>query len=162
MSTVTFSQAEYQTILRSDFASFIERAFRELNPSTEYIPGQYIELLAAVSKFAFARTTRSVKIQISCTRIPVASSKPRTFKLTKTPCVPTPIVGKPLCTKVGLCGPQVFGTLFSMCTITPEPVAEMRSRPTRSPTRWSSLSNLGQPQISTTESFSGIPRSWKR
>ena len=44
---MNFTQSEFQTILRNDFASFIERAFYELNPQTEFIPGAYIELLAA-------------------------------------------------------------------------------------------------------------------
>ena len=44
---MNFTQAEFQTILRNDFSSFIERAFYELNPQTEFIPGAYIELLAA-------------------------------------------------------------------------------------------------------------------
>ena len=34
--------------MRNDFTSFIERAFYELNPQTEFIPGAYIELLAAL------------------------------------------------------------------------------------------------------------------
>ena len=38
---------EYQTILRNDLASFIERPFYELNPQANYVPGPYIELLAA-------------------------------------------------------------------------------------------------------------------
>jgi predicted phage terminase large subunit-like protein len=39
--------AEYQAVLRTDFATFIERAFYELNPQGVFVPGQYIELLAA-------------------------------------------------------------------------------------------------------------------
>jgi len=38
---------EFHTILRNDFASFIERAFYELNPQTDFIDGAYIKLLAA-------------------------------------------------------------------------------------------------------------------
>ena len=41
------SLAEYGWILRNDFASFIERAFLELNPQTEFMPSPYIELLAS-------------------------------------------------------------------------------------------------------------------
>jgi predicted phage terminase large subunit-like protein len=49
MSTsIGFSADEYQVILRNDLASFIERSFYELNPQTNFIPGQYIELLASI------------------------------------------------------------------------------------------------------------------
>jgi predicted phage terminase large subunit-like protein len=41
------TRMEFHTILRNDFASFIERAFYELNPQTDFIDGAYIELLAA-------------------------------------------------------------------------------------------------------------------
>jgi predicted phage terminase large subunit-like protein len=41
------TRAELQTIQRNDFASFIERAFYELNPQACFIPGVYIDLLAA-------------------------------------------------------------------------------------------------------------------
>lgn len=37
---------EYQTLLRSDLAGFIERAFYELNPQTRFLPSTFIELLA--------------------------------------------------------------------------------------------------------------------
>ncbi len=47
MNTPFFSPAEYHTLLRSDFASFIERSFYELNPGTQFVPGPYIELLAS-------------------------------------------------------------------------------------------------------------------
>jgi predicted phage terminase large subunit-like protein len=70
MSTVTFSQAEYHALLRSDFASFIERAFRELNPSTEFIRGQYIELLAAALE----------RVRTGQTRRLIVNLPPRTLK----------------------------------------------------------------------------------
>lgn len=38
---------EYRSILRADFVSFIERSFYELNPQTELLMADYIELLAA-------------------------------------------------------------------------------------------------------------------
>ena len=41
------SDAEYRTILRNDLTNFIERSFLELNPQANFIPGRYIELLAA-------------------------------------------------------------------------------------------------------------------
>ena len=47
MSTMELTRAELQTILRSDFSTFIERAFYELNPQARFFPGAYIELLAA-------------------------------------------------------------------------------------------------------------------
>jgi predicted phage terminase large subunit-like protein len=47
MSTMELTKTEFQTILRNDFATFIERAFYELNPQAEFIPGTYIELLAS-------------------------------------------------------------------------------------------------------------------
>ncbi|WP_109486854.1 phage terminase large subunit [Occallatibacter savannae] len=39
---------EYQSILRSDFASFVERSFYELNPQSEFIPGDYIDLMCSI------------------------------------------------------------------------------------------------------------------
>ena len=39
---------DFQAILRNDFASFVERSFYELNPQTEFIPGQYIDLMCSV------------------------------------------------------------------------------------------------------------------
>src|SRR5664279_4360213 len=47
MSMMELTKTEFQTILRNDFATFIERAFYELNPQAEFIPGTYIELLAS-------------------------------------------------------------------------------------------------------------------
>lgn len=41
------TRAEYSAILRQDFASFIERAFYELNPQTAYIHGLHIEMMAS-------------------------------------------------------------------------------------------------------------------
>lgn len=37
---------EYQTLLRSDFVSFIERSFYELNPQTQLLMAPYIHLIA--------------------------------------------------------------------------------------------------------------------
>ncbi len=42
------SVSDYHAILRNDLASFVERSFHELNPQTEFIPGQYIDLMASV------------------------------------------------------------------------------------------------------------------
>lgn len=70
MSTANFSQSEYHALLRIDFASFVERSFRELNPSTEFIEGQYIELLAAALD----------KVRTGQTRRLIVNLPPRTLK----------------------------------------------------------------------------------
>jgi predicted phage terminase large subunit-like protein len=64
MSTFAFSQAEYHAFLRSYFPSFMERSFRELNPSTEFIPGQYIELLAAALESVRTGQTRRLIVNL--------------------------------------------------------------------------------------------------
>ena len=46
-ATPTLSQLEYETILRNDFSSFVERSFAELNPHARFLRGRYIDLLAA-------------------------------------------------------------------------------------------------------------------
>lgn len=46
-ASIVLSENEYKLILRNDLASFIERSFYELRPGEAFIPGQYIELLAA-------------------------------------------------------------------------------------------------------------------
>jgi predicted phage terminase large subunit-like protein len=46
-TTFPLSTAEYQALLREDLTGFIERAFYELNSQSVFLPGQYIELLAA-------------------------------------------------------------------------------------------------------------------
>lgn len=40
------STAEYQSFLRQDFMTFIERSFSELNPQTELLTAAYIEVMA--------------------------------------------------------------------------------------------------------------------
>ena len=47
INTAELSLEEYRVLLRNDFVTFIERAFYELNPHTDFIMGQYIDLLAA-------------------------------------------------------------------------------------------------------------------
>jgi len=60
-SAYLLSLEEYRTILRNDLASFIERSFLELNPQTRFIPGQYIELLAAtLEKCRNGKTKRQI------------------------------------------------------------------------------------------------------
>lgn len=63
MTTMDLSLAEYKMLLRHDFATFIERAFYELNPQATFIPGQYIELLASVLEKC---RTGQTKRQIIC------------------------------------------------------------------------------------------------
>ena len=47
ISTAELSLEEYRVLLRNDFVTFVERTFYELNPHTDFITGQYIDLLAA-------------------------------------------------------------------------------------------------------------------
>lgn len=42
------SPTEYQTLLRNDFVTFIERSFYEINPQTELKMAHYIELIASM------------------------------------------------------------------------------------------------------------------
>lgn len=56
-----FSADEYNAILRYDLTSFIDRSFCELVPQTDFIPGQYIELLAStLEKCRTGRTKRLI------------------------------------------------------------------------------------------------------
>ncbi len=47
MSNLASASRMYAEVLRSDFASFIQRSFRELNPQTPFLPGSHIDLVAA-------------------------------------------------------------------------------------------------------------------
>jgi hypothetical protein len=58
----SFSAEEYFAILRNDLTSFIERSFNELNPN--FIPGQYIELLAAALDNCRAGKTKRLIINL--------------------------------------------------------------------------------------------------
>lgn len=42
----TMSKAEFQAVLRLDFAAFVERSFCELNPQTEYLHNWHIDVIA--------------------------------------------------------------------------------------------------------------------
>jgi predicted phage terminase large subunit-like protein len=44
--TMEINKEEYLAILRTDFVAFVERAFRELNPGTEYRHNWHIEVIA--------------------------------------------------------------------------------------------------------------------
>ena len=60
-SAIQFTFEEYQAVLRNDFASFIERTFHELNPQANFVPGPYIELLAAtLEKCRNGQTKRQI------------------------------------------------------------------------------------------------------
>jgi predicted phage terminase large subunit-like protein len=45
--TTNLTLNEYQTILRHDFYSFMERSFYELNPDAKFLPNWHIELIAS-------------------------------------------------------------------------------------------------------------------
>jgi hypothetical protein len=47
ISAAELTPEEYRVLLRNDFATFVERAFYELNPHADFITGKYIDLLAA-------------------------------------------------------------------------------------------------------------------
>jgi hypothetical protein len=70
VSTNVMSVPEYQAVLRSDFASFVERAFMELNPGTTYIHGKYIELVAS----------RIEDVRLGKSRRLILNLPPRTLK----------------------------------------------------------------------------------
>ncbi len=60
-SAIQLTFEEYQTILRNNFASFIERSFYELNPQANFLPGRYIELVAAtLEKCRTGKTKRLI------------------------------------------------------------------------------------------------------
>ena len=48
MTTTVLSLKEYETVLRNDLPTFVERSFYELNPQATLVPGRYIDLLASV------------------------------------------------------------------------------------------------------------------
>jgi hypothetical protein len=41
-----FTQAEYETLLRQDFATFVGRCFADLNPQTELAINWHLEVIA--------------------------------------------------------------------------------------------------------------------
>jgi len=45
-NSIQISPQEYQALLRKDFYSFIERAFYEINPETQFLPNWHIEKIA--------------------------------------------------------------------------------------------------------------------
>ena len=45
-NNIQISPQEYQALLRKDFYSFIERAFYEINPETQFLPNWHIEKIA--------------------------------------------------------------------------------------------------------------------
>ena len=45
-NNIQISPQEYQALLRKDFYSFIEHAFYEINPETQFLPNWHIEKIA--------------------------------------------------------------------------------------------------------------------
>jgi len=46
MTMATMTKAEFQVLLRLDFAAFVERSFYQLNPQTDYLHNWHIEVIA--------------------------------------------------------------------------------------------------------------------
>jgi predicted phage terminase large subunit-like protein len=63
-AALPLSKTEYQTILRADLSAFAMRAFRQLNPGTEYLPNWHIELMAAKLRDAMLGRTPRLIINI--------------------------------------------------------------------------------------------------
>ena len=57
---------EYQTLLRSDFVSFIERSFYELNPQTPLLRAPYIHLIAMHLEACRRGTIKRINPERSC------------------------------------------------------------------------------------------------
>src|SRR5579862_6342867 len=71
MNTIPqLSLEEYRVFLRNDLMSFIERSFYELNPQANFLPGRYIELVAATLERC--RTGKSKRL--------ILNLPPRTLK----------------------------------------------------------------------------------
>ena len=45
--TLPINPRQYQALLRQDFCAFSDRAFTQLNPTTEYLRNWHLEVLAA-------------------------------------------------------------------------------------------------------------------
>ncbi len=63
-NSFTLSIQEYDAILRNDLASFIERSFYELNPQTEFLSAEYIELMAAALEKCCTGETKRLIINL--------------------------------------------------------------------------------------------------
>ena len=64
MTTVeTHAASEYAALLRTDFASFAQHCFHELNPRTLFAPGWYHDIIAA--KLEAVRAGRSRRVIIN-------------------------------------------------------------------------------------------------
>jgi hypothetical protein len=61
-NSINLSVGEYEAILRTDLPTFVERCFRELHTGIEFIPGQYIELVAA--KLELCRQRKITRLAI--------------------------------------------------------------------------------------------------
>ena len=63
-TTTTLNPAEYQALLRGDFATFIHRAFVELNPRDAFLPNFHIDVLAAKLESVRAGQTRRLIVNL--------------------------------------------------------------------------------------------------
>jgi predicted phage terminase large subunit-like protein len=58
------SKEEWDALLRSDLATFIEHSFDELNPGTNYLPATYIDLMAATLEKCHTGETKRLIINL--------------------------------------------------------------------------------------------------
>jgi predicted phage terminase large subunit-like protein len=59
--TIQISRDELDVLYRTDFSAFIERSFRELNSTTEYLPNWHIDVIASeLEKCRLGETTRLI------------------------------------------------------------------------------------------------------
>jgi hypothetical protein len=61
---INLSPAEYQTLIRHDFYTFMHRAFRELNPRVPFFSNWHIELVASKLQACFAGNTTRLIINV--------------------------------------------------------------------------------------------------
>ena len=59
----TMSAAEYQAFARNDFYTFLDRAFRELNPRTSFLHNWHNEFIASRLEACPARGGHSTDFQ---------------------------------------------------------------------------------------------------
>jgi predicted phage terminase large subunit-like protein len=62
--TMKINKEEYQAFMRNDFVAFVEKAFRELNPQTEFHHNWHIEVLAEILEQCRAGKLRRLIINI--------------------------------------------------------------------------------------------------
>jgi hypothetical protein len=64
MITQALSVKEYEAVLRNDLTTYVERSFYELNPQATFVPGKYIELMAAKLEGCRAGATKRLIINL--------------------------------------------------------------------------------------------------